>query len=165
MSRAFKRESDESGAEEMPAVRPQLPPGTRNHISREGADKLRARVNELLETKRASAGGGNNPEQRRLDASIRRLQATLESVVVAEPPADQKKVGFGASVTIRHQDGEEDEYQIVGVDEADPASGRISWMSPLARVLLSRSAGDLVRFQSPAGVEELTILKVHYQGH
>ena len=54
---------------------------------------------------------------------------------------------------------------IVGVDEADPETGRISWISPLARVLLSRRAGDKVRFQSPAGVEELTILKVHYQGN
>ena len=110
MSRAFKRESDESGAEEMPAVRPPLPPGTRNYISTEGADKLRHRLNELLETKRASASGGDEADQRRLDVSIRRLQATLESVVVAEPPADQKKVAFGASVTIRYEDGGEDEY-------------------------------------------------------
>ena len=163
MSRAFKRESDESGAEELPAARPPLPAGARNLISREGADKLRHRLNELLETKRASAGGGNETDQRRLDASIRRLQATLEAVVVAEPPADQKKAAFGASVTIRHEDGEEDEYLIVGVDEAEPETGRISWISPLARVLLSRRAGDIVRFQSPAGVEELTIVKVHYQ--
>ena len=162
MSRAFKREPDESGAEEMPAVRPQLPPGTRNYISSEGADKLRHRLNELLETKRASAGAGSEADQRPLDTIIRRLQATVESVVVAETPADQTKIAFGACVTIRHEDGEEDEYQIVGVDEADPASGRISWISPLARGLLSRKAADIVRFQSPAGVEELTIVKVHY---
>jgi transcription elongation factor GreB len=165
VSRAFKRESDESGAEEMPAVRPQLPPGTRNYISREGADKIRHRLNELLEAKRASTGGGDGADERRLEASIRRLQATLKSVVVAEPPTDEKKVAFGASVTIRHEDGEEDEYLIVGVDEADPEAGRISWISPLARVLLSQRAGDIVRFQSPAGVEELAIVKVHYQGH
>jgi transcription elongation factor GreB len=149
----------------MPAVRPQLPPGTRNYITRAGADKLRHRLNELLETKRALAGGGNEADQRRLDAWIRRLQATLESVVVAETPADQKKIAFGASVTIRHEDGEEDEYQIVGVDEAAPETGRISWVSPLARVLLSKQAGDKVQFRSPTGVEELTILKVHYPGN
>jgi transcription elongation factor GreB len=165
VSRAFKRESDESSAEERPAVRPQLPPGARNYISREGADKLRHRLNELLETKQASAGSGNEADERRLDASIRRLQATLQSVVIAEPPADQKKIAFGASVTIRHEDGEEDQYWIVGVDEADPETGRISWISPLARMLLSREAGDIVRFQSPAGVEELAIVKVQYQGH
>ena len=105
MSRAFKRESDESGAEEMPAVRPQLPPGTRNYITSEGAVKLRHRLNELLEARRASASVGSEADQRRLDASVRRLQATLESVVVAETPADQTKVAFGACVTIRHKDG------------------------------------------------------------
>ena len=162
MSRAFKRESDESGAEEMPAVRPQLPPGKPNYITREGADTLRHRLNELLETKRAS--GRNEVDQRRRDASIRRLQATLESVVVAGRPADQTKAAFGASVTIRREDGETDQYQIVGVDEADPASGRISWISPLARVLLSKKEGDKVQFGSPAGLEELTILKIHYLG-
>jgi transcription elongation factor GreB len=83
--------------------------------------------------------------------------------VVAEPPADQKKVGFGASLTILHKDGEEDEYLIVGVDEADPEAGRIIWISPLTRVLRSRGAGDIVQLQAPAGVEELTIVKVHYQ--
>ena len=104
-------------------------------------------------------------DARRLDVLIRRLQATLESVVVAETPADQTNVAFGASVTIRHENGEEDEYLIVGVDEAAPETGRISWISPLARVLLSRRAGDKVLFRSPAGVEELTVLKVHYQGN
>jgi transcription elongation factor GreB len=163
VSRAFKRESDESGAEEMAAVRPQLPPGTRNYITQAGADRLRHRLNELLENKRASTGVGTEADQRRLDALIRRLQATLESVVVAETPADQTNVAFGASVTIRHENGEEDEYRIVGIDEADPAVGRISWISPLARVLVSKRAGDRVPFRSPAGLEELTIVKVQYE--
>lgn len=163
MSRAFKRESDESGAEEMPAVRPQLPPGATNYITQAGADRLRRKLNELLENKRASSGVGTEADQRRLGALIRRLQATLESGVVAETPADQTNVAFGASVTIRHENGEEDEYRIVGVDEADPAVGRISWISPLARVLVSKRAGDRVPFRSPAGLEELTIVKVHYE--
>jgi transcription elongation factor GreB len=161
VSRAFKRESDESGAEEIPAVRPPLPPDTRNYITREGEIRFRHRLQELLEAKRALAAG-NEAEQRRLDAVIRRLQTTLESVVVAETPADQSRVAFGASVTIKDQGGEEDEYQIVGVDEADPAGGQISWICPLARALLSKRAGDKVEFRSPAGVQELTILKVRY---
>ena len=55
MSKAFTRESDESGVEEIPSYRPQLPPGARNYITREGADRLKQRLNELLEKKRASA--------------------------------------------------------------------------------------------------------------
>ena len=50
------------------------------------------------------------------------------------------------------------------MDEADPASGRISWISPLARGLMSKRAGDKVAFRSPAGLEEMTVLEVHYPG-
>lgn len=166
MSKAFTRESDdESGAEELPSLRPQLPPGTRNYITREGAARLRQRLNELLEKKQAlanEAGTASEADQRKMESAIRRLQQTLDSVIVAEIPADQDKVAFGAVVMIRHGNGEEAAYHIVGVEEADPERGSISWISPLARALLSRRAGDKVRFRSPAGGEELTILTVRY---
>jgi transcription elongation GreA/GreB family factor len=77
--------------------------------------------------------------------------------------ADQEKVGFGATVRIRRGDGEEELYRIVGVDEeADPDAGAISWLWPLARALLSRRAGERVRFRAAAGEEELVILGVGY---
>ena len=101
-------------------------------------------------------------EQRRIESTIRNLQSMLDSVVVAEIPDDHEKVAFGASVIVRHGNGEQEDYQIVGVDESDPAQGRISWISPLARALLSRRAGDKFRFRAPAGDEELKILKVRY---
>ncbi len=142
----------------MPPVRPQLPPGSRNYITKEGAEQLQQRLTEL-QNKRATAD--NEAEQRLLDAFLRKLRATLDTVVVAEIPVDQTKVAFGACVTVRREDGEQ-QYQIVGVDEAEPAADRISWISPLARVLLSRKAGDRVRFNAPAGEEELLILNVHY---
>ena len=169
MSKAFTRESDdESGADEIPSWRAQLPPGTRNYITREGADRLKQRHNDLLEKKQAmatmsnEAGKGAEADQRKIESAIRRLQQILDSVVVAEIPIDQDKVAFGATVTIRHGNGEESAYRIVGVDEADPGRGSISWISPLARALLSRRAGDKVRFRSPAGDEELTIMTVRY---
>jgi transcription elongation GreA/GreB family factor len=56
----------------------------------------------------------------------------------------------------------EETYQIVGAEEADPDEGRISAASPLARALLTRRAGEKVRFQIPAGHRELTILSVRY---
>jgi transcription elongation factor GreB len=168
VSKAFTRESDDdSGAEEIPSLRPHLPPGTRNYITREGADRLKQRLNDLLEKKQAlasasAAGTDLEADQRKLESAIRRLQPILDSVVVAEIPADQEKIAFGAIVIVRHGNGEEGAYQIVGVEEAEPERGSISWISPLARALLSRRAGDKVRFQSPAGAEELTILTVRY---
>ena len=101
MSKAFTRESD-SGAEEIPTFRPQLPPGTRNFITRVGADGLRQRLTDLLERKQAlgtrsiEASATVEADLRKLESAIRRLQQTLASVVVAEIPADQEKIAFGA---------------------------------------------------------------------
>jgi transcription elongation factor GreB len=53
--------------------------------------------------------------------------------------------------------------QIVGVDEADAAHGRISWISPLARAMLKARVGEVVRFQSPAGMREIEIVEVCYR--
>jgi transcription elongation factor GreB len=82
----------------------------------------------------------------------------LGSVVVAQPSPNPEKVVFGATVRIRHQNGEEETYRIVGVEEAEPENGSISWLSPLARALLSRKVGERVRFRTPAGPDELTIV-------
>ena len=62
----------------------------------------------------------------------------------------------------RSDTGEEQTLQIVGVDEADATQGRISWISPLARAVLKSRVGDVVRFQSPAGLRELEIVGVVY---
>jgi transcription elongation factor GreB len=133
----------------------------------EGAERLKQRLNELLERKRAlvivsNDAGTTSQDQQSLESDIRKLQQILDSAVVAKIPVDQEKVAFGATVTIRHGNGQEEAYQIVGVEEADPERGCISWISPLARVLLSRKTGDKLKFQSPAGTEELTILSVRY---
>jgi transcription elongation factor GreB len=168
VSKAFTRESDDSGTEEILSSRPQLPPGARNYITREGAERLNQQLKALLEQKRGSAPGSNEagsapePDRQRTESVIRKLRQILDSVVVADVPADREKIAFGAMVMIRHGNGEEETYQIVGVEEADPDHGRISWISPLARALLSRRAGEKVRFRTPAGDEELTILTVRY---
>jgi transcription elongation factor GreB len=77
VSKAFTRESDdESGAEEIPSLRPQLPPGTRNYITREGADRLKHRLNDLLEKKQAmatmsnAAGTGSEADQRKIESAF-----------------------------------------------------------------------------------------------
>src|SRR5712691_6776740 len=98
MSKAFTRESDDS--EEIPLARSQLLPGARNYITREGADRLRQRLNELLQEKQALGATSKEADHRKLESAIRNLQRTLSSVVVAEIPADQDKVAFGAAVTV-----------------------------------------------------------------
>ena len=65
------------------------------------------------------------------------------------------------TVDIRHQDGSTEALAIVGEDEADPGSGRISWLSPLAEALLGAEPGDTVVWRRPAGKAHLEILGVH----
>jgi transcription elongation factor GreB len=161
MSKAFTRESDESGDDEISPIRPALPPGTTNYITREGAERLDRRLKDLIAKKQlAEANGSNEPDLRKLESNIRSLQQTLNAVVIAQPPPDSDKVAFGANVRIRQENGEEEIYRIVGVEEADPESGSISWLSPLARALLSRKAGDKVQFRTPAGIQDFTILAI-----
>ena len=74
-----------------------------------------------------------------------------------------EQVFFGATVSFCDlETGDEQTWQIVGVDEADAAQGRISWISPLARAVLKARVGDVVRFQSPAGMREIEITDVQY---
>ncbi len=159
MSKAFTRESDGSEDDEVPSTRPQLPPGTTNYITREGAERLKQRLDGLLEKKRQSSGASDS-DVRKLDTKIRTLQQILSSVVVSQPASNPDKIAFGTTVGIRRESGEEETYRIVGVEEADPENGSISWLSPLARALLSRNVGDKVRFRTPAGVQELTVLSM-----
>jgi transcription elongation factor GreB len=61
-----------------------------------------------------------------------------------------------------NQDGEEYRVTIVGVDEAEPLQGKISWVSPVARALTKSRVGDLVTLRTPGGIEELDVLEISY---
>lgn len=72
---------------------------------------------------------------------------------------DSSTVRIGSLVRVLDRDGEE-EYTIVGGEEADVVSGRISTESPLAMALLGRAAGDQVKVRAPGGLRAVTILRV-----
>jgi transcription elongation factor GreB len=76
------------------------------------------------------------------------------------PPDSGDRVTFGATVTVRHRNGEQQIYRIVGVDEADADRGWISWRSPIARALINAKPGQQVRFESPDGEEIIEILQI-----
>jgi transcription elongation factor GreB len=88
----------------------------------------------------------------------------LESAEVVDPGSqDREHVFFGATVEYADSKGQEHTVSIVGVDEADPARGRVSWISPIAKALLKAREGDQVRLQTPAGIELLDILSISYK--
>ena len=61
------------------------------------------------------------------------------------------------------EEGNEKTYHIVGVDESDPAKGKISWISPIAKALISARVGDVVTLELPGGNAELEILQIEYR--
>jgi transcription elongation factor GreB len=65
-------------------------------------------------------------------------------------------------VTWANAKGDERTIKIVGIDEVDPGKGHVSWISPIAKALLRAYEGDVVKMRTPAGVEEIEIVKVAY---
>jgi len=75
-----------------------------------------------------------------------------------------EKVFFGAWVTLFSlKDDIEHTYRIVGQDELEPSLGYISWVSPLARAMLGKQVGDVIKVITPAGEEQYEIIEVQYQ--
>ncbi len=167
MSKAFTRESDDSG--ESPAVsRPvsTLPPGVKNYLTRDGAERLRKELRDLVEIERPRAISASDGKTRlaSVEQRIASLQASLESAVVVEPPPTPwDRVRFGATVRVRERNGNEAKYRIVGIDEIDVDRGWVSWRSPIATALLNARVGQRVRFRTPAGEEELEIVNIDYE--
>ena len=100
---------------------------------------------------------------REIDRRLRFLIKRLESAeIVRSAGRDTDQVFFGATVKVR-KGQEVRELTIVGVDEVDPAHGRVSWVSPVAKALIKAREGDTVTLRSPAGEEQLEILEVSYR--
>ncbi|MDR1367267.1 MAG: transcription elongation factor GreB [Candidatus Accumulibacter sp.] len=183
MNKAFTRETDveeEEGAEPG-FLRP--PPGTRNYITPGGYGRIRDELDFLLKTERPrvvdvvqwAASNGDRSENgdylygnkrlREIDRRIRFLTKRLDIAEIVDPAKRLENldhVFFGATVTVGEEGGKENRYQIVGIDETDPARNRISWISPLAGALIKAREGDIVRFRSPSGWREIEVLEVKY---
>ncbi|HTO54754.1 MAG TPA: GreA/GreB family elongation factor [Myxococcota bacterium] len=164
MSKAF---TDEEAGEDAPIVRPRapLPPGVPNYVTRAGLALLQEELGGLAaERARVTALANEKERARRLGALAERraaLEARIATAELAPPPESVEVVRFGARVTVAGQDGER-RCRIVGVDEADPAQGKIAFTSPLARALLGHALGDEVTWTTPRGRERLEITDVHY---
>lgn len=164
MSKAFTKE-DAGGDEALPA-RPRLATGEKRYITPEGYRALQAELLSLQGPDTEARGlspleqGGRRKERER---RARELTAVLEDVRVVEPDAAQEgRVFFGAWVELEDEDGLQVRYRIVGPDEADVKSGRLSVESPLARALLGKEVGESVLVERPRGAVEYTVTRVDY---
>lgn len=157
------------------------PPASAPYITPEGAQRLRGEYDQLWRLRRpevvralsAAAAEGDRSENaeyiyrkkelREIDRRVRYLQRRLpELKVVDTTPGDPGRVYFGAWIDVADNQGRERHYRIVGPDEIDPARGYISIDSPLARALLKRREGEVVKVMLPGGVAELELVAVRY---
>ncbi len=99
-----------------------------------------------------------------IEGRIQEINARLPKYHVVDPATQQtEKIVFGAKVTMENLDsGEILSYQIVGPDEADLKANRISFQSPIARALIGKELGDVVRVNIPRGEIEVEITEVEY---
>jgi transcription elongation factor GreB len=164
MSKAFTRESDDAPDELISRPpRAPLPPGTKNYLTSQGADRLRQELDHLRERRVVLAASPETDlkrsKLRQLEARIQTLDESLQTAVVVGS-VDTDQVRFGTTVVVRSRSGEESSYRIVGVDETDIDQGWVSWLSPIAKALLNARVGDRVRFRFPSGEEELEVLSI-----
>ncbi len=147
MSVAFTREEDyEAQAADLPD-RP-----VSHHANLVTPEGLQA-IEDALAAARAAytdaqtAGGvsADRTAMARATRDLRYWSARRATAQLTEPVAAPGQVQFGGTVHIEREDGRRQTFQIVGEDEADPAKGKISYVSPLAQALLGKAVGDLVQ--------------------
>src|SRR5258707_3692419 len=179
MSKAFVKESH-AEPEEEERESAALPAGGKNYISPSGFARLKAELRQLVEIERPevvrtvawAAALGDRSENadyiygkkrlREIDRRVRFLIKRLEAAeVVQSAGRDSDQIFFGAKVKIRTKK-ETREVSIAGVDSVDPAKGKVSWISPVAKALLKARAGDWVTVRTPSGEEKLEILEISY---
>ncbi|MBS1186058.1 MAG: greA [Burkholderiaceae bacterium] len=100
-----------------------------------------------------------------IEGKIAELEGKLGSAQIIDPASLPKdgRVVFGTTVRLEDMEsGQEVQYQIVGVDEADLKESKVSITSPIARAIIGREAGDVVEVQAPSGIREYEVLEILY---
>jgi transcription elongation GreA/GreB family factor len=159
LSVAFtKEESAETAAETLLPDRAVSPHP--NLVTKAGLTALEAQMQEARVAYEAAATIDDVNEKRRQQAGplrdVRYLSERLRTAQLMPEPASNEIVAFGSTVTFSRDDGRVQKYRIVGEDEADPKTGSISYVSPVARILMGKAVGDLVT----VGDQELEVVAI-----
>jgi len=130
---------------------------------------VRPQVIKAIEEARAHGDLSENAEyvaakerQSFVETKIREIEQKLANAEIMDHlPSNDGKVGFGSTVTLENCDnGEKVTYQIVGPDESDIPSGKISIASPLGKALIGKEVDDEVSVKTPGGTKKYTILNI-----
>jgi transcription elongation factor GreA len=152
----------------------------RTPMTRAGYDKLAAELDRLKRVERpaitraiaeARAHGdlSENAEyhaarekQSFIEGRIAELETKVGAAEVIDPPTEGDRITFGSAVLLEDDAGKDHRYWIVGSDESEPARGKISILSPLARALIGKRVGDQVTAQLPGGKKTFDILEANF---
>jgi transcription elongation factor GreB len=156
----------------------------KNYITPQGFAALQAEFHALYKVERPevvrtvswAASNGDRSENgdyiygkrrlRQIDARCKHLMKRMDLAEIVDSSLQQhlEKVFFGAWVTLFNlSDDKEVIYRIVGKDEIEPNKGYISWISPLAKAMLGKALGDVVKVQTPKNEEQFEIIEISYQ--
>jgi transcription elongation GreA/GreB family factor len=147
LSVAFtKEESAETASEALLPDRPVSPHP--NLVTEAGLKALEFQLHQAREAYETAQKIEDVNERRRQAATplrdVRYFAARVRTAQVITDPTSTETVAFGTTVTFRRDDERVQKYRIVGEDEADPKSGSISFVSPVARLLMGNAVGDVV---------------------
>lgn len=180
MSKAFTKETD--GEDENDPPEENAAPTAANYMTPNGFAALQTELRTLLYDERPkiveivswAAGNGDRSENgdyiygkrrlREIDRRVRYLTKRLESARVVDPREQQqlRQVFFGATVSYARSDDSEHTVHLVGIDEAEAETGKISWQAPIAKAIFKARIGDTVELRTPSGTESLEILSIRY---
>jgi transcription elongation factor GreA len=148
------------------------------YLTQDGAAKLQAELEELKRVKRPDLAKrlrsaiqmGDLSEnadyhkakedQAFLEGRIQAIEYLLRNAVIIDGNPSTDVVGLGNRITIQEEGFPAETYHIVGANEADPRSGKISNESPIGRAVSDHRVGDLVEVETPGGARRLRILKI-----
>jgi len=128
----------------------------RNLVTREGLKQIDAEIKRFHDAMTQAQAAEARGSVARAQRELRYWQARRASAELVPDMADRNGVHFGSKVSLRYADGREICFRIVGEDEADPAKGSISHVSPMARALIAKDVGESVR----AGGQDVEIIGI-----
>ncbi|TVR43432.1 MAG: transcription elongation factor GreA [Planctomycetota bacterium] len=149
-------------------------------VTAEGKSKMQHRLSELeaeipvvrkwIEEAREKGDLKENAEYHSarerlsmLEGDIADLKSRLAyAVVVDESKIDHSRVGFGATVSLTDEDGDTEDWQLVGQGDDDPLDNKILTTSPMGLALVGAQVGDTVEVQAPVGILKYTVKKISY---
>jgi len=159
LSVAFtKEDSAETASETLLPDRPVSPHP--NLVTETGLKALEFQLHQAREAYEAAQNIEDVNERRRQAAiplrDVRYFAARVRTAQVITSPTSTDTVAFGCTVSFKRDDGRVQKYRIVGEDEADPKAGSISFVSPVARLLMGKAVGDVV----VAASQELEVIAI-----